>query len=232
MLEVHIKKKMPGFELCADFTCNKGKLVVCTGPSGAGKTTLIRILAGLETADEGFIRFQDRLWYDSGLGINLPTQDRATGYVFQEHTLFPHLTVRGNVSFVEKEKDKVNDLLKLFRITHIAEHKPGQISGGERQRAAFAQALARKPEVLLLDEPFSALDAETRNRLQYELKKLKQNLHIPIMHVTHDPLEAKYLADSIVHIDRKFPVSCHLQPKQECCEAELLSSRNVQTASM
>ena len=208
MLEVNIIKHMPGFDVTAEFSCSAGNLIGVTGPSGAGKTTLIRILAGLETADEGCIRFNGQTWFDSRLKINMKPQAREVGYVFQEHTLFPHLTVRGNIGFVQKDTRRVEQLLALFKIGHIAEHNPYQISGGERQRTAFAQALARTPKVLLLDEPFSALDAATRNRLQHELKKLKQSLGLPIIHVTHDMAEAEYLADLLVNIDRKFP-PCH-----------------------
>jgi len=215
MLEVAIKKQMPGFTLSAEFSCRNGQLVVFTGPSGAGKTTLIRILAGLESADQGSICYQGRTWYDSARGIHLPPKSRELGYVFQEHTLFPHLSVKGNVGFMQKNPNKVNALLRVFKIQHIADHKPHQISGGERQRTAFAQALAKDPKLLLLDEPFSALDSATRNRLQYELKKLRDKLSIPILHVTHDLTEVEYLADKIVHIDRKFPVPRYEQPKTE-----------------
>jgi molybdate transport system ATP-binding protein len=213
MLEVKIIKHMPGFNLTADFCCSRGNLVGLTGPSGAGKTTLIRIIAGLATADEGYIRFQGTTWFDSRLKLNLRPQARNIGYVFQEHTLFPHLTVRGNIAFTLKDQHRVDQLLALFKISHIAEHKPHQISGGERQRTAFAQALARAPKVLLLDEPFSALDSACRNRLQHELKKLKTALDLPIIHVTHDLAEAEYLADCLVNIDRKFP-PCHCLPDE------------------
>lgn len=214
MLEVNILKYMPGFELTAEFNCSCSNLIGLTGPSGAGKTTLIRILAGLETADEGYIRFQGRTWFDSRLKVNLKPQTRQIGYVFQEHTLFPHLTVRDNIGFTLKDSQRIDQLLMLFKINHIADHKPYQISGGERQRAAFAQALASNPKVLLLDEPFSALDCATRNRLKYELKNLKKSLNLPIIHVTHDMEEAEYLADSLVNIDRKFPSQHFLNDKK------------------
>jgi len=204
MLEVKIKKRMPGFSLQVSFRCINGGITVLTGPSGAGKTTLIRILAGLAKADEGYIAHNGKVWFDSQNGINLPPQSRKIGYVFQEHTLFPHLTIAGNINLINKDRDETERLLNLFKIGHIAASRPFQVSGGERQRAAFAQALARNPEALLLDEPFSALDTTTRSRLQEELLKLKSILSIPIVHVTHDPDEAKLLADSIIDIDREF----------------------------
>ncbi len=204
MLEVNIKKQMPGFILQVSFNCVNGEITVLSGPSGAGKTTLIRIMAGLTQADEGSIVLNGKVWFDSVKGINLPPQSRKIGYVFQEHTLFPHLTIAGNINLVNKDRNEAEDLLKLFKIQHIADSRPFQVSGGERQRAAFAQALARKPEALLLDEPFSALDITTRNRLKEELLNLKKVLAIPIVHVTHDPFEAQFLADCIVDINRDF----------------------------
>ncbi len=204
MLEVKIKKRMPGFNLQVAFSCVNGGITVLTGPSGAGKTTLIRIMAGLSPADEGYIINNGKLWFDGEKGINLPPQSRKIGYVFQEHTLFPHLSIAGNINLINRDRAETRRLLELFKINHIADSRPQQVSGGERQRAAFAQALARKPEVLLLDEPFSALDTTTRAMLQEELLNLKKTCNIPIVHVTHDPVEARLLADCIVEINREF----------------------------
>jgi len=213
MLEVNIKKKMPGFDLQASFTCDNGRITVLTGPSGAGKTTLVRIMAGLAQADEGYIIHNGIVWFDSTKGINLPPQQRKIGYVFQEHTLFPHLSIAENISLVNNDQSQTEQLLRLFKIRHIADSRPIQVSGGERQRAAFAQALARGPKALLLDEPFSALDMTTRTRLQEELLSLKKSLSIPIVHVTHDPAEAELLADCIINIDREFPESVRMPLK-------------------
>jgi len=204
VLEANIIKKMPGFDLKVSLSCEGGKLMVITGPSGAGKTTLIRILAGLEQADAGFIKLNNDTWFNSTSKVLLSPQKRKIGYVFQEHTLFPHLSVLENITFTNKDPQQANDLLSMFRIRHIANNMPHQISGGERQRVAFAQALARRPEVLLLDEPFSALDFDTRYSLQKELKKLKKLLSVPIIHVTHDPAETEMLADSVLHVERDF----------------------------
>jgi molybdate transport system ATP-binding protein len=206
MLEVKIKKRMPGFNLQVSFSCVNGTITVLTGPSGAGKTTLIRIIAGLAQADEGYIINNGRFWFDSEKGINLSPQKRKIGYVFQEHTLFPHLSIAGNINLINKDEAETGRLLELFKIAHIADSRPLQVSGGERQRAAFAQALARKPEVLLLDEPFSALDTKTRAMLQDELLNLKK-AGIPIVHVTHDPAEARLLADCMIEINRDFATS-------------------------
>jgi len=204
MLEVDISKEMPGFELRASFSCGANELLALTGPSGAGKTTLVRILAGLSKADSGRISLAGVTWFDSNAGVCLPPQARQVGYVFQEHTLFPHLNIIDNLALVCKDKQLVGYLLDLFRIGHIAASRPHQVSGGERQRAAFAQALACGPKVLLLDEPFSALDQESRNRLQEKLLTLKRDLNMPIIHVTHDNAEAKLLADKSLYLDRFF----------------------------
>ncbi|WP_027720346.1 ATP-binding cassette domain-containing protein [Maridesulfovibrio zosterae] len=196
-LTLDIRKKLPNFMLDVSMTCASGSLTAIVGPSGAGKSTLVRIIAGLEQPDEGTITLNDTIWNDTSQKQFAPPQKRGLGLVFQEYTLFPHLNVRKNVAFAAADKNCVQGLLDKFGITHIAESKPSNISGGERQRAAFCQALAREPVLLLLDEPFSALDVATRENLREELRQLKAELNIPIIHVTHDLEEAYYLADSI-----------------------------------
>ncbi|MFW8600901.1 ATP-binding cassette domain-containing protein [Desulfobacterota bacterium M19] len=215
MLEVKIKKRMPGFDLQVSFDCLEGGITVLTGPSGAGKTTLIRIMAGLTKADEGRIVHNGTVWFDSASRVNLLPRQRKIGYVFQEHTLFPHLTIAGNINLISNDRVETDRLLGLFKIRHIAVSRPCQVSGGERQRAAFAQALARKPEALFLDEPFSALDITTRGRLQEELLKLK-NLSIPIVHVTHDPDEVRLLADCTVNVNREFAAAAPVPSAGKC----------------
>ena len=199
MLEGRIVKKRGHFTIDISFTCENGKLLALTGSSGAGKTTVIRALAGLDKPDRGQIVSDNKVWFD-GAKIWVPPRDRKVGYVFQEHTLFPHLNVEKNVGFSCKNKNRIAELLEMLGIRHLALKKPHQISGGERQRAAFAQALASDPQVLLLDEPFSALDTVTRVRLRQELKRLKNQLDIPVILVTHDLEEASYLADTIMNL--------------------------------
>jgi molybdate transport system ATP-binding protein len=197
---VAIRKKLPRFDLDVKFECDPGTLTVIVGPSGAGKTTLIRSIAGLERPDSGSIVFGGVAWMDSGKDVFLPPQKRGLGLVFQEYTLFPHLNVRKNVAFAARRPERVSELLDMFGIRHLEEKKPSVISGGERQRAAFCQALAREPVLLLLDEPFSALDVATRADLRHQLKDLKTELGIPILHVTHDLGEADFLGDFILPI--------------------------------
>ncbi|MGW8161796.1 MAG: ATP-binding cassette domain-containing protein [Desulfobulbales bacterium] len=198
MLEAAIVKQRPHCRVDITLACDRGSLLALTGPSGVGKTTIIRILAGLEKPDGGQILLDGSTWFDEQDGTWLPARQRRVGYVFQEHTLFPHLNVAQNVAFSCRDKLRVTALLELLGISHLARSFPHRISGGERQRAALAQALASRPGLLLLDEPFSALDAANRLRLRRELKRLKAKLNIPIILVTHDQEEARYLGDTHV----------------------------------
>lgn len=200
-LRVDIQKKLANFTLEIALTCNSGSLTAIVGPSGAGKSTLIRIIAGLERPDRGTVSLGNVTWNDTSHKTFVPPQRRGLGLVFQDYTLFPHLTVAKNVAFAAPDKSVVAELLERFGIAHLAERKPCDISGGERQRAAFCQALARHPATLLLDEPFSALDVATREMLRRELKAITREQGIPILHVTHDLEEAYYLADNILAVE-------------------------------
>jgi len=200
-LTVDIRKSLLRFDLRAHFACPAGKLTAMVGPSGAGKTSLIRLIAGLDAPDQGTISLGGTVWTDTAKGVNLPVFRRDIGMVFQEYPLFPHMTVRKNILFGAPEGFDPEPLLDTFRIRHLADRRPSGISGGERQRAAFCQALARKPRLLLLDEPFSALDQETRAFLCGMLAELKGTLNIPILHVTHDLREAQRLGDDIVALE-------------------------------
>jgi sulfate/thiosulfate transport system ATP-binding protein len=179
-----------------------GELVALLGPSGSGKTTILRMVAGLEYADEGHIYFGDQDATD------IPVRERGVGFVFQHYALFPHMTVAENIGFgmkVSKVKRdtsaiaaRVADLLRLVRLEGLGDRFPGQISGGQRQRVALARALAVDPKVLLLDEPFGALDANVRHDLRRWLREIHQELGITTIFVTHDQEEALDLADRVV----------------------------------
>ncbi len=169
--------------------------VALVGPSGAGKTSVLRAIAGLLRPDAGWIRLGDRTWHDSERGDDVPPEARRVGFVFQDYALFPHMSVRANVAFGGHER--VDELLERFEIAHLADARPPTLSGGERQRVALARALARDPEVLLLDEPLSALDAYTRARVRSELRELLQDLALPTLLVTHDFEDAAALADRV-----------------------------------
>lgn len=200
-LAMTVRKRLPHFTLEAELRCEPGTLTALVGPSGAGKTTLMRIAAGLEQPDEGRVTLGATVWVDTRAGIFVPPRQRGLGFVFQDYPLFPHLTVRANVAIAARHKKRVDELLELFGIARLAGKRPGAISGGERQRAAFCQALAREPVLLLLDEPFSALDAATRRALRQELAGLKTTLGVPVLHVTHDLEEARELGDAIVAVE-------------------------------
>ncbi|MDQ5986764.1 MAG: molybdate transport system ATP-binding protein [Syntrophus sp. SKADARSKE-3] len=199
-LHIDIRKKLPHYDLDIEMDCSGKSLTIVIGPSGSGKSTLMRIISGLEKPDNGVIAFGNEIWFDSDRRFHLPPQKRRIGYVFQDYALFPHLTVEENISFASKDKQMVRNLLALFGLSHLKNRKPQTISGGESQRCAICQALAREPQVLLLDEPFSALDVFTRRDLREELKGLREDFPMPIIYVTHDVNEAFYLADTIIPV--------------------------------
>ena len=199
-LDVTVKKRRHDFDIDVSFSCKGGEVLVLIGPSGAGKTTIVRLIAGLENPDEGRIVCGDEIWADSDKGMSQPTRKRRLGYVFQDYPLFPHLTLGANAAFSSQNGAEVDRLMKRFGIHHLRNHKPDKVSGGERQRCAICQALARGPRALLLDEPFSALDVTTRRLLRDDIVVLKGKLGIPMIYVTHDISEALAIADVIVPI--------------------------------
>lgn len=201
-LTFSLRKRFPGgLELRCDGTLRMdgARVAVLFGPSASGKTTLLRCLAGLDRPDEGRIAWRGEEWL--GQGACLPPQRRGIGYVTQESALFPHLSVRANVAFGAPGREaasRVAEMLALFGIETLAERRVAGLSGGEKQRVALARALARHPRLLLLDEPFSALDAPTRMQLRGELRERLRRLKIPAILVTHDRNEAMALADDLL----------------------------------
>lgn len=204
MLKIDIQKAMlstegkTNLEVCAEIQDNE--LLCLFGHSGAGKTTLLRILAGLTKPDKGRIVFNDTVWFDSEKKINLPPQERNVGYMFQDYALFPNMTVEKNISFAQKEKNKgeVDKLLELFDLDILRSQHPEKLSGGQKQRVALARALAAKPNVLLLDEPLSALDYDMRLALQHEIRKAHDLLNTLTVMVSHDLQEVFHLASSVI----------------------------------
>jgi molybdenum ABC transporter ATP-binding protein len=169
--------------------------VALVGPSGAGKTTVLGAIAGLVRPQRGRIAFGETAWFDERKGIDLPPERRSVGYLFQDHALFPHLSVRRNVAY--GGDGRTDELLERFGIAGLAAARPAEISGGERQRVALARALSREPDVLLLDEPLAALDAHTRNAVRVELHEILSDVGLPTILVTHDFEDAAALADRI-----------------------------------
>jgi molybdate transport system ATP-binding protein len=199
-LHSDIHKRLHHITVNISFTCGAGQILAVVGPSGAGKTTILRTIAGLDRPDRGSIVFNEATWFDSSKRVHLPPQQRKVGYVSQGYGLFPHLTVRKNIGFAAKKTDTVDRLLDLFSITDLADCRPDEISGGERQRAALAQALAAEPRLMLLDEPLSALDYKTRQKLRNELVRMKEEFAMPIILVTHDLEDATCLADTVLPV--------------------------------
>jgi len=187
-----------------NFEAEAGKLVTLLGPSGSGKSTILRIIAGLEIPDAGLV------FLDGMEATRLSVQKRNVGFVFQHYALFKHMTVRKNIAFgleVQKEskskiQERVNELLHLVKLEGFGDRYPSQLSGGQRQRVALARALAPNPKVLLLDEPFGALDAKVRQNLAGWLRELHNQIHVTSVFVTHDQDEAIEISDKIVVLNR------------------------------
>jgi len=209
MLKVEIFKKHPGFTVDIAFEFARGILVLF-GPSGSGKTTVLNCIAGLQQPDAGRISLDDRLFFSADDGISIPARSRRIGYVFQDYALFPHLTVKGNVMYGiprsckkgKKYRIGAMDVLDMLKVAHLQDRYPCQLSGGEKQRIALARALMVEPDLLLLDEPLSALDHHNRKNLQAELKQLQQVWKIPFVLVTHSRREMQKLADEILFLEQ------------------------------
>jgi molybdate transport system ATP-binding protein len=195
------KRFASGFTLDAELRLRlqAAPVTVLFGPSGSGKTTLLRMIAGLERPDSGILSYDGRAWFDAARGIDLPPQQRRAGFLFQDAALFPHLTVSRNVEFAALP-DRARRIMEALDIVDLAARRPGALSGGQRQRVALARALAAAPDLLLLDEPLSALDAPTRARLRRELRGLLLAGGVPALVVTHDRMEAMALGDAMAVI--------------------------------
>ncbi|MFZ5541546.1 MAG: molybdenum ABC transporter ATP-binding protein [Pseudomonadota bacterium] len=203
-LAVRLQQRTP-IPLDARFDCEAGELLALVGPSGSGKTTILRAIAGLVGCAEGRVEVGGEVWLDTDRRISLTVQQRRVGFVFQSYALFPHLSALENVAIASARADApahARELLARVRLDDLGARRPAQLSGGQQQRVALARALARDPQVLLLDEPFSAVDQAVRQDLYQELAQLRLTLSIPIVLVTHDLQEALRLADKMAVLDR------------------------------
>lgn len=212
-LDVSLRKKLQrqshGFALEVDFSAQSRRVVI-QGPSGAGKSMILRALAGLTLPDSGRVAINHELIYDSASGVNKTPQERHISYLFQDYALFPHLTVRQNVAFSMSRgllnpsrnawREQTDEWLDKMHMTPYASRYPEQLSGGQKQRVALARALASRPRLLLLDEPFSALDTNLRKHLRQEIDQLQSQLQFPLILVTHDPMDVEAFGDLVLHV--------------------------------
>jgi len=204
-IEARFQLDWPGFTLDVDLRLPGRGVTALFGPSGSGKTTLLRCIAGLERAPQGCLRVQGQTWQDGRAW--LPTHRRPIGYVFQEASLFPHLSVLGNLSYglrrsAEAPQVHLDHVIDLLGIRPLLDRKPDHLSGGERQRVGIARALAVAPRVLLMDEPLAALDLRRKQEILPYLERLRDELDIPMLYVSHAPDEVTRLADHLVMLDQ------------------------------
>jgi len=206
-LSVRLRQAGP-IPLDVDFTCDPRDVLALFGPSGSGKTTILRTIAGLYRPAEASVRSGGASWVDTERGTFVPPHRRSVGFVFQEYALFPHLTAAGNVMTAlghrprDERQARAMALLAMVHLSERAVRRPHELSGGERQRVALARALARDPAVLLLDEPFAAVDRAVRRRLQDEIDELRRTLQMPLVLVTHDFEDVVRLATHVLVIER------------------------------
>ncbi len=175
------------------------------GNSGEGKSTLFNVIAGLNTPETGILRFNDFVWFDSEEKINIPIQNRNTGYIFQSNSLFPHFTVKENIIYVvpkQQRKDLcIADFLKQVEMQGMENRYPHQLSGGQNQRISIARALAQKAKIILMDEPFSALDIEIKRKLYKLIRVFKEKYNLMILMVTHNVEDVSYMCDDVLWIE-------------------------------
>lgn len=241
-IHISLQQAQP-IPLQVELTCQAGELLALVGPSGSGKSTILRSIAGLYRPQNSHIICQGEIWQDTAQQLFLPTHQRHVGLVFQNYALFPHMTVLENIQQAITDlpkrqcRDEALQLLKKVHLEGLEQRYPGNLSGGQQQRIAVARALARKPKVLLLDEPFSAVDQVTRRKLYRELLALRESLAMPMILVTHDLEESSLLADRMALLHKgeilqtgspKFVAS---QPKTATI-ARLMDQQNLFTAEI
>ncbi|MBP1640565.1 MAG: transporter related protein [Bacteroidetes bacterium] len=209
MIYIDVERKMlttdgpRTLEVCVEIPAHE--LVCLFGKSGAGKTTLLRMLCGLFTPDKGVIRIGDRTVFDSSKKINIPPQKRNVGYMFQDYALFPNMNVEENIRFAQdvRNVEEIEKLLHTFQLEQLRRQSVNRLSGGQKQRVALARAFARKPEVMLLDEPLSSVDIELRQSLQNEILKTHELFQSTTVMVSHDKEEIRRLATNVLRIGKE-----------------------------
>jgi molybdate transport system ATP-binding protein len=208
MIKLKLEKALAAnggtINLNIDCQINKGDFITIYGPSGAGKTTLLRIIAGLLKPDKGLITIANHTWFDSENNVNLRPQQRSVGLVFQDYALFPNMTVKENINYAlggEKSSENISDIMILMDLSDLLKRKPETLSGGQKQRVALARSLVRTPEILLLDEPMSALDMKMRRNIQNYLLEAHKKFNLTTILVSHDVGEIFKLSNSVLMIE-------------------------------
>ncbi len=208
MIEIDIKKRLQSTEgemvLSVNQTIDKGEFIAFYGPSGAGKTSTLQMLAGLMRPDEGHIKVNGKYWYQEGSNRQFPMQQRKIAYMFQDYALFPHMSIEENIAYAvasTTDKDFTKELISSMQLTELADKKPYTLSGGQKQRVALARALAQQPDILLLDEPLSALDTKVRLELQDYLAQYHRSLGLTTIMISHDISELVKLVDRVFQIE-------------------------------
>lgn len=206
MIDVKINKKLVSacgeMALNVGFSIDKGSFTALTGVSGSGKTTLLRCIAGLSDADSGFIRCGGEVWLDTSKKKKLPVRKRGIGFVFQDYALFPNMTLRRNIFYACNDIKKTDALIGMAELDGVADLYPEKLSSGQKQRCALLRAVSREPELLLLDEPFSALDADTKRLFHAELVKWREIFGFTVIMVSHDRAEVVRLAERVLTLKR------------------------------
>ncbi len=227
MINVSLAKKLQSalgeMPLDVNFTIEKQKLVTLYGKSGAGKTSILKMIAGIFLPDDGFITVGDEEWFNKQKGINLKPQKRNLGYLFQEYSLFPNMTVGENLKFaLRKGQDRniVNDLIEIVDLGDLQFRKPDTLSGGQKQRVALARALVQKPKILLLDEPLSALDQEMRIKLQQYIIQVHREFKLTTILISHDISEIIKMSDCLIEIE-------HGKIKSKGLPTEVFTKNNI-----
>jgi molybdate transport system ATP-binding protein len=206
MLVIDVEKQLGDFHLAVNLQ-TKGRTTALFGSSGAGKTTIVNLIAGLMAPDRGRIVLGDKALFDSSTRVNIPPHRRHIGYVFQEGRLFPHLTVRRNLDYgrfmnsLARDEDEERRTIDLLDIGHLLNRRPGTLSGGERQRVAIGRALLTRPQLLLLDEPLASLDAPRKHEILPYLVRLRDDVGVPMIYVSHHAEEVQKIANEVVRIE-------------------------------
>lgn len=209
LMKINIYKELDGSHggnnLHIDLNIATGSLVALTGGSGEGKTSLLRMIAGLLRPDEGCIKVDGKYWFHSAQWIDLPARKRKVGFVFQDYALFPHLSVMKNISFAEADNgDLARELVECFGLAALQHTKPQQLSGGQKQRVAIARAIAMKPSILLLDEPTNALDADMRGQVLAHVQAFHKRLGLTTIMVSHEVREVQKIATEMYEMKNRF----------------------------